>query len=672
MAFNLLKEKMMNTFDKKFNDLAEFPISFNYDGKNFHGFGGESFRFLDETEGAEESKKTTVTRFLFKDILVVELVRVFYPKYDFYEWSVSFENKGSENSGVISNLSSEIALCCEEPILKGILGDNKNLYKPYEKDLASEPARFLGGTGRPTHVNFPYFNLTCRDGGAFIAIGWAGTWSANFQYADGAVNCSVRSTPRLKTYLKPGERIVSAIFLCGLYKGDYTYSVNHWRRWFIENNMPVFDKGGAPMRPFSTVCFANDTGRNENYGDSSASERHFTWKPSFEKMVEVGCKPDFRLIKGGWYDGSYRNEITRDWQHWVGTWEPARGKWPNDTMKETTDFARANDMKTALWFMPDTYYAPQKLVENFGYQMEWAVEFSGFPGVNDISQEGAYEWTKNKILKTMTDAGIEMYCEDLLRTPVFTWYHNDLMEDLNRIGIKEISVISAHYRLWDDIIEYTAEKGNVGFISMFSGAGRNDLQSLRRVVPMFRSDNDYTSIAQRLSITSSLTEWLPFSGSGIQEKENRTDAKGMLDTYTWRASYLPIINIDTQFAQDPDQDFSVLNNGMAEWKRVNPYLLKDFYSLTPWHSGEDKSGFTSYCYYDEDEGRGVLFVFRGEECEGDCVGLRLPFADQNASYALTDEDSGDLLTLTGNTAADGFGISVESKRQAKLIWIEKK
>jgi alpha-galactosidase len=292
--------------------------------------------------------------------------------------------------------------------------------------------------------------------------------------------------------------------------------------------------------------------------------------------------------------------------------------------------------------------------------------------LNGFYKEGCYEWTKNKIIKTMTDYNVEIYCEDMLDATVFQWYHNDILDDENRVGITECMFVSAHYRLWDDIIDFTLDHSNCGFINLFSGAGRNDLQSLRRAVPMFRSDNDYTSIAQRLSITSSLTEWLPFSGSGIQEKENRTDAKGMLDTYTWRASYLPIINIDTQFAQDPDQDFSILINGMAEWKRVNPYLLKDFYSLTPWHSGEDKSGFTSYCYYDEDEGRGVLFVFRGEECEGDGVGLRLPFADRNASYALTDEDSGDLLTLTGNTAADGFGISVESKRQAKLIWIEKR
>jgi hypothetical protein len=59
----------------------------------------------------------------------------------------------------------------------------------------------------------------------------------------------------------------------------------------------------------------------------------------------------------------------------------------------------------------------------------------------------------------------------------------------------------------------------------------------------------------------------------------------------------------------------------------HPYLLKDFYVLTPWHSQEDKSGFTAYSFYDGDEQRGVMLLFRMEACSEDRLTVRLPFAE---------------------------------------------
>jgi hypothetical protein len=111
---------------------------------------------------------------------------------------------------------------------------------------------------------------------------------------------------------------------------------------------------------------------------------------------------------------------------------------------------------------------------------------------------------------------------------------------------------------------------------------------------------------------------------------------------------------------------------MKEWKKVNKYLLKDFYVLTPWHDKNTRTEFTSFCYYDPEEEKGVLFVFRMEECEYDTLNIKLPFADEDAEYTLTDEDTKEIRELTGKNALEGFDFSVFEKRQAKLIWVEKK
>ncbi len=80
---------------------------------------------------------------------------------------------------------------------------------------------------------------------------------------------------------------------------DENYATNLWRSWFIEQNMPKFDGKGTKITPFSTCCFDSDTGRRRT--DGSLSETYFTWKPTLEKMLEVGVKVDFRWFDAGWY-----------------------------------------------------------------------------------------------------------------------------------------------------------------------------------------------------------------------------------------------------------------------------------------------------------------------------------------------------------------------------------
>jgi hypothetical protein len=121
--------------------------------------------------------------------------------------------------------------------------------------------------------------------------------------------------------------------------------------------------------------------------------------------------------------------------------------------------------------------------------------------------------------------------------------------------------------------------------------------------------------------------------------------------------------VDSQFVQDPDQDFNVLRFGLREWDKVKPYLLKDFYVLTPWHSERDTTGFTAYCYYDPEASKGVLLAFRQERCQVGSLSFRLPFG--GGPFRFRDEDTGNIFTSDG----DGT-LEFPAPRTAKLIWVE--
>ena len=530
-------------------------------------------------------------------------------------------------------------------------------------------ASFTSDHGRATHINFPYFNLECGDGGVMLAIGWAGTWKADFSFDGERTVYTASSVNGLRTRLKSGERIRTALFVVAPYTvRDESYAANFWRSWFVEHNLPKADSTGADMTPFSTCCLCSDTGLPNS--DGSISERYDTWRPSLEKMIEEDAKVDFRWFDAGWY---IRPDLTSaqpyvpgyDWWDSIGTWELDPIKWPEGSFRESTDFAREHGMKTLVWFEPERVTDPENLAKNFEYNLDWAIRVPGERTIsNNIGDPECFKWTVERICKMLRDNRVEMYREDNNCSAAPLWKHLDSMEGEDREGITECKFIMGHYDMWDKIIECTLSYGGCGFVdSCASGGGRNDLESMRRGVPLLRSDSDRTSTALRLSMSWGFNKWIPFCGANSKEKLSQLAPTGVSDPYVFRASYLPILNVDSQFVQDPDQDFGILRFGLKEWKRVSPYLLKEFYTLTPWHPEQEKDGFCAFTYFDPEEEKGVLLAFCQEDCGERELTLDLPLEGE---YLFTDEDSGDSFT-----AEKSFTIHFDQSREARFLWIER-
>jgi alpha-galactosidase len=260
-----------------------------------------------------------------------------------------------------------------------------------------------------------------------------------------------------------------------------------------------------------------------------------------------------------------------------------------------------------------------------------------------------------------------MYREDNNCNAAKLWAHLDRLEGENRQGITESKFIIGHYKMWDDIIACTLSYGGCGFVdSCASGGGRNDLESMRRGVPLLRSDSDRTTASLRLSMTSSFNKWIPFCGANTKEKISELAPTGQSDPYVWRASYLPALNVDSQFVHDQSQNFDMLRFGLSEWKRVSPFLLKDFYTLTPWHREKDTYGFTAFCYLDPEKDEGVILAFRQEKCARDTLSISLPFVSETDKYVVTDEDTGKRATVN-----KALSLYFDAPRSAKLLWIKK-
>jgi len=654
------------------DDLSQLPFSFVYDGKTYKGFSAEHFDLISKDTVQEGEKETQTIRMAFLQVLEVTLILTHYFSHGVTEWTVWFENISNKNSGVIEQIKTELTFEGKYPLLKGILGDHVNQYSPYSIDLQNNVVVFSSDSGRATHINFPYFNLEYGDGGVMLAIGWAGTWNAEFSSKNNVTTYTASSVNGLKTYLRAGEKIRTALFVAAPYSvRNEHYATNFWRDWFVKYNLPKADKSGAPLKPFSTCCLSNDTGLPNS--DGSISECHTTWRPSLEKMLAEGARVDFRWFDAGWYvcpDGTSPQPFVKghDWWDTVGTWELDPVKWPNNSFRQSTDFAREHGMKTIVWFEPERVTDPENLVKNYGYNMDWAIRVDGERAIsNNIGNPDCLKWTTRRICKMLKENKVEMYREDNNLNSATLWKHLDNLEGENRLGITEAKFIAAHYKLWDDIIACTLSYGGCGFVdSCASGGGRNDLESMRRGVPLLRSDSDRTSTALRLSMTSSFNKWIPFCGATTREKDSELAKTGVSDPYVWRASYLPSLNVKSQFVYNESNDFDMLRFGLNEWQRVSPYLLKEFYTLTPWHKEKDTSDFTALCFYDADKDEGVILAFRQEKCDRNLLRIALPFVSAGDKFTLTDEDSGEKETADGN-----FTLTFDEPRSAKLLWVKK-
>ena len=655
------------------DDPASIPFSFTYGGKTYRGFGDKDFALQSQTKEECCGKETQTLVFSLADAMTVTLILSHYRSHGATEWTVWFENPTEQNSAILENVKTEVTFTGSYPVLKGILGDHTNQYSPYSIELSDHLVEFSSDRGRSTHENFPYFNLEHGDGGTMLAIGWAGTWTARFTSDGTTTNYTACSVNGLQTYLKPHEAIRTALFVMAPYTvRSERYATNFWRNWFIEHNLPKADASGAPLAPFSTCCLASDTGLPNS--DGSISERYDTWKPSLDKMIAEDVKVDFRWFDAGWYvcpDGSSAEPFVKghDWWHTIGTWELDPRKWPDKTFLESTDYARANGMKTLVWFEPERVTDPENLVKNYGYKIEWAIRMEGERTIsNNIGDPDCLAWTTERICKMLRENKVEMYREDNNCDAAKLWNYLDTVEGEGRRGITECKFIHGHYKMWDDIIACTLSYGGCGFVdSCAGGGGRNDLESMRRGVPLLRSDSDRTTTALRLSMTTAFNKWIPFCGANTKEKLSELALTGVSDPYVWRSSYLASLNVDSQFVQDPDQDFGILRFGLKEWKTVAPYLLKDFYTLTPWHKEKDTTDFTAFAYVDPELERGVLFAFRQERCRRDTLTIHLPFVDGNTQWTLTDADSGESITVDGKTLTLGFA----TPRTARLLYLQK-
>ncbi len=650
------------------DNLAKLPMSFMYGTKKYSGFG--DFKEISCKTVAGKKKETTEAVLLHSDNkLQVTVISSYYSAYNAYEWTVSFENTGTENTSVLSCVAAaDMYFTGSNPVLKGINGDGDGWYEPYQYDVTLFPRNFVSKDGRSTDNNFPYFNLETDSGGTMIAIGWPGTWKASFSYDyKGNTHFTGTGTNGMCTYLKPGEKVRTPLMAFLRYYGrDEDKATQLWRNWYIDCNMPSETTASAePMQP--KTCFHLSTDSPNPSSDGSVGFEHSSWKASFDKVLAENLHFDYQWYDAGWYYDENGQSIWSEWSR-TGTLTLDKNKWPAGTFLEMSNYLKANGTKTLLWFEPERIGVKDfdAFCKNYGYDSSWKIGSN----ISNLGNPACLEWTFNKIKTVLEETGVDLYREDFNTNPASNWKKADFEEGLFRTGITENKYIQGHLALWDKIIAFCAETGRSTIIdSCASGGRRNDLETMRRAVPFLRSDADRYTPEIRLSVTTTFMKWIPCNGTNMLAPFG-TDTSAT--KYLSRVSFLPINAYGGAWSRDPNFNFNTLRTALGEWDRIKQYYYSDFYALTPWHNHTDSTGWTSWMYFDPTDESGVLQVFRQSGNKENSYKICLRGVKDDSIYTLTDSDGLNSFTsISGAELKQGIMINLANPASASLIFIEK-
>jgi len=468
-------------------------FSFSYGGKSSKDFlkGWQ----VDRSSKPLDDQRTAHT-VLYTDPqtgLVVRCEAIEYKDFPTVEWKLFFKNTGSSDTAILSDIQPLDATFQRnaegEFVLHHAVGSPcaANDYAPLETALGPKASkRITAAGGRPTNSDLPYFNLAWPGEGVIVVVGWSGQWAATFE-RDETNGLRVRGGQELTHFkLLPGEEVRTPMIVLQFYRGDRIRSQNIWRRWMIAHNLP---RPGGKLPPLHlAACSSHQFG--EMINANTESQKLF-----IDRYLDEGLKLDYWWMDAGWYWNK------SGWPH-TGTWEVDTKRFPGG-LRVISDHARAKGVKTIVWFEPERVAGDTWLTNT---HPEWILGGKS-GGLLNLGDPNAWQWLTNHIDKLITDQGIDLYRQDFNMDPLDFWRKHDTPD---RQGITEIRHVEGYLAYWDEL---RRRHPNMLIDSCASGGRRNDLETLRRAVPLLRSDYIMEPVGNQ-GHTYGISFWIPYYGTG--------------------------------------------------------------------------------------------------------------------------------------------------------------
>ncbi len=551
--------------------------------------------------------------------LTVRCVTVNYKEFPTVEWTLYFKNTGDKDSDLLSDIRALDApfhrAAGGEFLLRHWLGSQaaKDDYAPRDTPLGPNASLTLAPDGgRPSSGAWPYFNIDWGGGGRLVAVGWPGRWSASFA-RDGGTELRVRAGQELTHFkLRPGEEVRSPLIVVQFWRGgDWIRAQNIWRRWMLAHNVPRPD--GQLPAPFTATCIDDAfPGMLSNAADEIKS---------MDEYARHGAPLDYWWIDAGWYpaSGSWVN---------TGTWEPDTNRYPRG-LREVFDHAHKLNMKTVLWNEPERVTAGTWLWNN---HPKWLLGSDPGTRLLFLGNPEALRWAADHFSQLISDQAVDVYRQDFNMDPLGCWREREADD---RKGINENKDVAGYLAFWDALRQ---RHPNILIDSCASGGRRNDLESMRRAVPLLASDYRFEPVGTQ-GHNYGISSWIPFHGTGVYPST----------PYVMRSHFRPCYAYGGPNLNKPF-DYLTCIRMANEWRQIADDLLGDYYPLTPYTLADDT--WMAWQYDLPEKGRGVVQAFRHSASPYEAARFKLRGLDADANYQLRNFDVDGTKTISGRELMD--------------------
>ena len=291
-------------------------------------------------------------------------------------------------------------------------------------------------------------------------------------------------------------------------------------------------------------------------------------------------------------------------------------------------------------------------------------------GLLDLSNSMCRDWLTDYISGLITSYGIGIYRQDFNFPPLEYWRAHDA-ED--RQGMTENLHVQGYLAFWDELLE---RHPSLLIDSCASGGRRNDLETMRRSVPLHYTDWGYGQHPTKLDFHRTMFEWLPYfkettlswdiseaTQAGLEAKEE--------DSFAFHCALAPMMAPAVDIKR-PDNDFTTVRKMVRIWRSISEMLLDgDYYPLTPpgrsgrewviWQFNQPPD------FGDRTGSAGFVQAIRLAGSDEDRAKVSLRALNPELVYVLEEAETGERREMPGSSLLDE-GFVVDLPRRRGTIW----
>jgi alpha-galactosidase len=249
------------------------------------------------------------------------------------------------------------------------------------------------------------------------------------------------------------------------------------------------------------------------------------------------------------------------------------------------------------------------------------------------------------------EQGVELYRQDFNIEPLGFWRKNDAAD---RQGATENFHVQGYLAYWDEL---RRRHPNMLIDSCSGGGRRNDLETLRRAVPLLRSDyqafdgNPGYAIGNQ-GHTYGISSWLPYYGQGVY-------ITAVNAAYYARSHLSPSFSIAVD-VRKPGVDWDLYRRLVSQWRDVADCMLGDYYPLTPYSLENNR--WIAWQFDRPEQGDGMIQAFRRDSSGEASMTFRLHGLEPGAQYEVRDLDAGTPKTFSGKELLErGLSVAIDAQ-----------